>query len=114
LDASPGRAMLDDQDPPILSPDYGGTVALRDFTMAGDVPAVQFRFVDGAVEVWQRERMDTVAGRTVSVFQPSWPASALDRAMTFSRWGWDSPELIWGDVIGGAEGGGDKQVLLRI
>ena len=103
-----------DQDPPVLAPDYTGTIALRDFTVAGDVSALQFQFVDGAVEVWQRERMDTVAGRPVSVFQPSWPASALDRSMALSRWGWDSPDVIWGDVIGGGAGGGNKQILLRI
>jgi len=94
-----GRALMFDQDPPILAPDYTGTIALRDFTVAGDVSSLQFQHVDGAVEVWQRERTDTVAGRMVSVFQPSWPASALDRAMAFTRWGWDRPEMLWGEVL---------------
>jgi len=77
------------------------------------VSSLQFQHVDGAVEVWQRERTDTVAGRMVSVFQPSWPASALDRAMAFTRWGW-----IGGDAVGRGprrrRWRDNKQLLLKI
>ncbi len=113
LDVADGHALAFTQEPAILSPDYTGTITLRDFMVAGDVPTVQFRFADGAVETWQRERMDTFGGRAVSVFSPSWPGSALGRTLGGFRWGWDSPEVVWGDVIGGAVTG-DKQILLRM
>src|ERR1700704_4729960 len=53
-DVADGRALMFDQDPPILAPDYAGTIVLRDFTVAGDVASLQFQHVDGAVETWQR------------------------------------------------------------
>lgn len=113
LDVADGHALAFTQEPAILSPDYTGTITLRDFMVAGDVPTVQFRFADGAVETWQRERMDTFGGRAVSVFSPSWPASAIERTLGGFRWGWDSPEIVWSDVIGGAVTA-DKQILLRM
>lgn len=114
LDVEPGRALAYDQQPPVIPPNYTGTVQLAEFTVAGDVPTLTFRATDDGVETWARVRMDTLAGRPVSVFQPSWDASILDRAMANSRWGWDQPELYIGDVIGAGALGADRQIFLRI
>lgn len=114
LDVAPGRALVYDQQPPVISPNYTGTVQLAEFTVAGDVPSLTFQGTDGAVETWARQRTDTLAGRPVSVFQPSWDASILDRAMANSRWGWDQPELYIGDVISAGDAGGNRQIFLRI
>lgn len=114
LAATPGRALAYDQVPAIVSPSYGGTIQLSEFMVAGDVPSLTFRVVDGATETWTRQRTDTLAGSPVSVFQPSWDSSILDRAMANARWGWDAPELYIGDVLGAGDAGGERQILLRI
>ena len=109
-----GRALAYDQQPPVVSPNYSGTIQLADFTVAGDVASLQFRGVDGTVNTWARQRVDMLAGQPVSVFQPSWDASILDRGMTGARWGWDLPELYIGDVVGAGPLGTDRNILLRI
>lgn len=114
LAAEPGRALAYEQQPPVVSPNYGGTIQLAEFTVAGDVASLQFRGVDGTLETWARQRTDTLAGSPVSIFQPSWDASILDRAMANSRWGWDRPELYIGDVIGADALGADRNIFLRI
>ena len=55
-----GRALAYDQQPPVVSPNYSGTIQLADFTVAGDVATLQFRGVDGTVETWARQRTDTL------------------------------------------------------
>ncbi len=114
LDVEAGRALVYDQQPPVLTPNYTGTIQLAEFTVAGDVASLQFRGIDGTVETWARQRTDTLAGRPVSVFQPSWDSSILDRAMANSRWGWDQPELYIGDVLGAGALGANRNILLRI
>src|SRR5471030_907540 len=43
------------QDPSLLTADYTGTVTLKDFLVAGDVPSVQFQESPaGTVETWSR------------------------------------------------------------
>lgn len=114
LDAAPGRALAYDQQPPVVPPNYSGTIQLADFTVAGDVPTLTFEGVDGTVETWSRQRTDTLAGRPVSVFQPTWDASILDRSMANGRWGWDHPELLIGEVAGAGDQGASRQIFLRI
>lgn len=114
LNVEPGRALAYDQQPPVIPPNYTGTVQLAEFIVAGDVPTLTFRATDGGVETFARQRTDTLAGRPVSVFQPAWDASILDRAMANSRWGWDQPELYIGDMLGVDPRGADRQVFLRI
>ena len=80
-----GRALVYDQRPPVVSPNYSGTIQLAEFTVAGDVASLQFRGVDGTVDTWARQRVDTLAGQPVSIFQPSWDASILDRGMAGAR-----------------------------
>lgn len=114
LDVEPGRALVYDQQPPVIPPNYTGTVQLAEFTVAGDVPSLTFQATDGGVETWARQRTDTLAGRPVSVFQPAWDSSILDRAMANSRWGWDQPELYIGDVLSAGALGVNRQIFLRI
>ncbi len=114
LTVEDGRALAYDQQPPVIAPNYDGTIQLADFTVAGNVATLQFRALDGTVETWTRQRSDTLGGSPVSVFQPSWPASLLDRAMASTRWGWDLAELYIGDVIGAGGLGADRNIFLRI
>jgi len=114
LNVEPGRALAFDQQPPLLAPNHTGTIQLADFTVAGDIASLTFRAVDGGVETWARQRMDTLAGRPVSVFQPAWDSSILDRALSNTRWGWDRADLYIGDVVGAGERGADRGIYLRV
>ena len=61
-----GRALAYDQQPPVVSPNYSGTIQLADFTVAGDVASLQFRGVDGTVNTWARQRLPAELGRVDS------------------------------------------------
>ena len=77
--------------------DYTGPLVLREFLVAGDVPAMRFKpAYDGSdIETWARVGTRQIGGRLVSVFEPSWPGSAIDRTLTGQRWGWDYLGLYW-------------------
>lgn len=105
-----GRPISFEQDPPIVTPNYTGTITFRNFRVVGDRATVRFHLNDPDVpqdqtETWNRVATRTVNGRTVSVFEPSWPASTLARVMRRASWGWDYPALTWGEFR--AEGVGD-------
>ena len=106
---SPGSAQSFRQDPPwLLARDDHG-MRLRRFTVVGDVERVRFDRWDSAAsayveEIWTRERSDTVAGRVVSVFEPSWPADVVQRRLAAARVGLDEPSLFFGNFRGSADG----------
>jgi len=103
------------QDPTLLTADYTGAITLRDFLILGDVPTVQFALpVTNSVETWSRTGTLNLGGRTVSVFNPSWPASQLTEVMRSYEVGFDYPELYWGEVLPpGVESGKGYPVTLR-
>ena len=98
-----GEAVSFLQDPPILRPTTTGRITLREFTIVGNHRRVRFERQDGKKETWRRSRTKTIAGRVMSVFNPSWSASVLVRALR-RRHGYDQPEIFWGTLTlpGGA------------
>jgi hypothetical protein len=103
-----GEALSFRQDSPLLLPRDDHGARLRDFTVAGDVPRVRFdrwnaETGEFETETWDRERTDTLAGRLVSVFQPSWPAETIQRMLSRARVGLDRPSLYLGSFRGSAD-----------
>lgn len=100
-----GAALRFRQEPAwLLARDDHG-VALRPFVVAGDVDEVQFDRWDAdandfVAEIWTRTASDTVAGRLVSMFEPSWNASVVQAALSRARVGFDQPALYWGRYRG--------------
>ena len=89
------------QEPAVLEADWSGPITLRDFVIAGDVPSLRFQmYAEGSeVETWTRTETRELGGRLVSVFNPTWPASALARVLPRNTWGWDYPIVYWGAVL---------------
>jgi hypothetical protein len=105
------------QEPAVLRGDWEFSVALRDFTVLGDVPTIRFQLdADGAeIETWTRTETREIGSRLVSIFNPTWPVTALRKVLRGSPWGWDAPRLYWGEVVrDGVEPGNGKGVYLRI
>ncbi|HLG58596.1 MAG TPA: hypothetical protein VI485_24845 [Vicinamibacterales bacterium] len=114
---APGQAVSFRQDPPVLTSDFAGTVVLHDFTVVGDVPSVRFRLADESseVETWARVSTRQVGGHLVSVFEPSWSGTAIDRVLMGTRWGWDQLGVYWGELLmEGVEPGLGRSVYLRM
>jgi hypothetical protein len=112
-----GQGLSYQQDPPVLFSDFTGTLVLRDFLVAGDVPTIRFKpdFDGSEVETWQRVATRQVGGRLVSVFEPSWPTSVIDRVLVGARWGWDQMAIYWGELLpGGVEPGSGSSVWVRM
>ena len=96
-----GEPFTFDQDPPLVSGGYSDRITLRNFSVVGDVPTVQFlRFTrdapDGAAETWNRVSSRKVDGQIVSVFEPSWDAGELDKTLASRHFGFDQPFVYWG------------------
>jgi hypothetical protein len=112
--------MAFDQNPAILTPDYRGTIALRNLRVTGDVASLRFNLHGGdglasQIETWTRTATEQIGGRMVSVFNPSWSALTLSRTMQRTGWGWDTPSLYWGEVLPqGVEPGNGFSIRLRI
>jgi len=112
-----GLGLSFQQDPALLFPDYSGTLTLRDFLVAGDVATIRFKpsFDGSDIETWQRVGSRRINGRLVSVFEPSWPTSVIDRVLVAKRWGWDQLGLYWGELLPGAvEPGSGHSIWLRM
>jgi len=112
-----GQGISFRQDPALLFSDYTGPLVLRDFLVAGDVPAMRFKpaYEGSDIETWPRVGTRQIGGRLVSVFEPSWPSSAIDRTLTGQRWGWDQLGLYWGELLGeGVEPGDGDNLWLRM
>lgn len=104
-----GEPFTFDQDPPLVFPDYTGSITLHNFSVIGDVPSVQFTRTtvaapNGITETWNRATTRSVNGQLISVFEPTWTSADLDASMTFRRVGYDRPFLYWGafSVPGGS------------
>ncbi len=100
-----GEALRFQQDPSWLLARDGMGLALRRFLVAGDVDAVQFDRWDIETnefvpETWTRAASDTIAGRLVSVFEPSWPADLVQTRLARSRVGFDNQAVYWGRYRG--------------
>jgi hypothetical protein len=109
------------QEPAILTADYDGTVVLRDFMVFGDVPTARFvPWVDPSVgqpeiETWTRTETRRIAGRTVSIFNPSWSGARVAKFFWSNRWGWDYGGIYWGEFLpGDAQPGSGWSITLRI
>jgi hypothetical protein len=104
-----GEPLSFDQDPPLLLASSSNAIAFRNFSVVGDFPSVTFVRVtreapDGVAENWERRSTRMVSGQIVSVFEPSWGASAIDQAFAARRYGFDQPFVYWGafQVPGGS------------
>ncbi len=103
--AAGGEALRFQQDPSWLVARDGMGLALRRFLVAGDVDAVQFDRWDVETnafvpETWTRTASDTIAGRLVSVFEPSWGADLVQTRLARARVGFDSQAVYWGRYRG--------------
>jgi hypothetical protein len=114
--AEPRDPLSFEQSPTILSPDYTGTITLRRFLVAGDVPSIRVRLATEAKETqsWTRIATEQMAGQIVSVFEPFWPAETLGAVLRGNAWGWDRPGLTWGEVLTGNEDQAQASIVLRI
>jgi len=102
-----GEGLRYRQDPAWLLARDGQGVTLRQFLVAGDVEQVQFDRWNNDTgeyvpETWTRVGSDTVAGRLVNIFEPSWAAEVVQASLNRARVGVDRPELFWGRFRGPA------------
>jgi hypothetical protein len=99
-DGRPGSYV---QDPPVISADFDGVLTLRDFAVLGDVPTARFMpaGVGAELETWRRTGTKTVAGRTVSLFNPSWSGTRIGAFLSSNPWGWDDGGIYWGEFLPG-------------
>ena len=103
--AASGEALRFQQDPSWLVARDDMGLALRRFLVAGDIDAVQFDRWDvetnaSVAETWTRTASDTIAGRLVSVFEPSWSADLVQTRLARARVGFDNPAVYWGRYRG--------------
>lgn len=113
-----GEPLSYDQSPPLVYPDYRGSISFDNFAVVGDFATVQFFRVDreltnGRPETWTRVNSRVVNGQVISVFAPSWDASAIDNVFGGWRAGFDEPHMYWGayQVPGGSE---RRNVYVRV
>lgn len=112
-----GQPLSFRQDPPILTSNYTESVTLRPLVLAGDVPTVRFKLsYDGSdIETWNRMALSQINGRTVSLFEPTWSSSVVDKVLTGKHWGWDQLGLYWGELLTeGLDVGQGRAVYLRM
>jgi hypothetical protein len=111
-----GETLSFEQDPPLLFPHYAGVVTLRQFSVVGDIPTLEFHRwnpdkPEGDLETWSRSRSQAINGRLVSVFEPSWDSRVLDGVLSRVRVGYDRPSVFWGSVV---VNGVSRSVILRV
>jgi hypothetical protein len=96
-----GDVIAFDQDPPLVSPGYSGKVVFRNFSIVGDVAALEFRRADrpDPPEVWRRLTTRAAGGRIVSIFEPAWDAADLDAIVARGVIGFEGPDLYWGSLV---------------
>lgn len=110
-----GQPLMFEQSPSLPTADYDGPITFRNFRVVGDVPILRFFLDDGSMENWNRTGTDVIAGRQVSIFNPAWPADTFARVLRGAGWGWDAPQLYWGEVLpSGVEPGNGYLISLRI
>jgi hypothetical protein len=116
VDVVDGETLSFEQDPPLLFPHYAGVITLRQFSVVGDIPTLEFHRwnpdkPEGDLEVWSRSRSQAINGRVVSVFEPSWDSRVLDGVLSRVRVGYDRPSVFWGYVV---VNGVNRSVILRV
>ena len=116
-----GTPLQGDQFPRFILRTHDGEFWFDNFLVLGDHSTVQFerRDVDQesgiSEETWTRASVAEVAGRSVSVFRPTWSSDQLDRGFQTQRWGVDRPTLFWGQVVvPGAGESGRRDVYLQL
>ncbi|HTM30399.1 MAG TPA: hypothetical protein VL263_03815 [Vicinamibacterales bacterium] len=108
------------QEPPLLLPRDDHGTRLSDFSVAGDVARVRFdrwnqQTQSYEAETWERDRTDTIGGRLVSIFSPTWPPAVIQSRLATARVGLDRPFLFLGMFRGPADGPNvDRGVYLRV
>ena len=115
-----GETLSFEQSPALLTPDYSGDLQLKRFLIVGDVGAVVFKrqnpesVTSPIAETWNRVTTTTVAGRLVSVFEPSWPAATYQALFQHRAVGFDNPELLWGMLVVPGQTGVERAVEIRV
>ena len=113
-----GRPLRADQFPRFLRPTHEGTFGFENFLVLGDHPTVTFERVDAdaadnhTAETWTRIGTDSVSGRLVSVFNPTWDAGVLQETLRRYPWGVDTPSLYWGRLA--VPGAGSDPVSVHL
>ena len=104
-DAAPadGQPLWYDQNPRLLRADHAGGLSFDNFLVVGDVATLSFerwsRSADDTVqETWRRVGTTAIAGRLISIFNPSWDASRLWDTIASRRRGFDSPRVYFGQL----------------
>jgi len=110
-----GQPLMFEQNPSLVTADHDGPITFKNFRVVGDVPTLRFFLLDGSMETWNRTGTDVIVGRTVSIFNPAWSADTFARVLRRVGWGWDAPQLYWGEVLpNGVEQGNGYVIQLRI
>jgi hypothetical protein len=77
-EAAEGDLLFFDPNPATVGMNYKGTVRLENLTILGDIPSLELAVADRApVRTYQRVETRQVDGRTLSVFEISFPAAEL-------------------------------------
>ena len=104
-DAEPadGRPLWYDQNPRLLRADHAGGLSFDGFLVAGDVATLSFerrssRADDTVRETWRRVGATAVAGRLVSIFNPTWSGADLWDTIGPYRRGFDRPRVYFGKL----------------
>lgn len=102
-EAADGRPLWYDQNPRLLRADHTGGLSFDDFLVAGDVATLSFerrssRLDDTVQETWRRAGTTAMAGRLVSVFNPTWNDAELRDTIGPYRRGFDRPRVYFGKL----------------
>ena len=101
--ASEGQPLWYDQNPRLIRADHTGGLSLDNFLITGDVASLSFERwsaaqEDPVQETWQRTRTDSMGGRLISVFNPSWSSSELWNTIGARLRGPDRPRVYFGKL----------------
>lgn len=104
-----GEAISYLQEPALVMAARPQALALRRFTVQGDIERVRFDRWDPvkgeyAQEIWVRTTTDAVGGGPISVFEPRWPAEVVQALLARSRHGFDQPSVFLGYFRGAVDG----------
>ncbi len=113
-----GQPLRFDQNPRLLRADHTGGLSFDRFLVVGDVSTVTFdRFDRSAAgfvsrETWERTGTTSIAGRVISVFNPSWDHATVRETVRRFRRGVDKPVVHFGTFI--APGGRSHDIRLNV
>ena len=95
-----GQPLRFEQNPPLLRADDLNGLSLDNLLFAGDVESLEFRLWKGGGpvrETWTRVGTTTIAGRPVSIFNPSWNAADLSEIYRWKHR--HSSAFYFGDLV---------------